>query len=326
MNFEYPLIFAAPLAILLFHLTNKRESVGALLPSILNLKELPSSAKILLRIPTLLLFSTAFIVLFTSAAARPQNTSVVEDSKESRNLILAIDLSRSMATTDFGTARGTINRMEGVKSVVDEFLQVRASDRIGIVVFGASAFVQAPLTKDHHLLRELVKKLQYGIAGDATAIGDGLGLSLKRLADIPSEAKAVILITDGVDNASRVLPMRAAEVAKDLGVKVHTIGIGSVNPPSPSFQDLLRGSAVGAEFDEATLKAIAEKTGGLYSNASNLDGLKAVYNKIDELERTNDESELHVVVEELFSPLLAGSLAAYALYLTLAYSIFSKVP
>jgi Ca-activated chloride channel family protein len=219
--------------------------------------------------------------------------------------------------------------MEGVKIVVAEYVHSRTQDRIGLVVFGHSSYLQSPLTADTALVEELVGELGPGMAGDGTAIGDGLGLGLKLLKDIEGESKAIILMTDGVNNAGLVGPIKAAKISKDLGIRIHTIGKGVGEAP---LGDQVLGGVLGlsfgprAEFDEATLRQIANTTGGVYFNAQSLEGLKAVYHDIEKLTETEKDQPSRTQVEEKFPPFLIAALLTYLLTLLLSFTVFMKVP
>jgi Ca-activated chloride channel family protein len=271
--------------------------------------------------------ATGFLAAITVAAARPQHVTISTSPYAARNIVLALDISRSMSTDDFQSRSGNISRLEGVKQVVDQFIEARAQDRLGLVVFGSNAYLQSPLTLDHNVLQDLVSRLDVGIAGDGTAMGDGLGLSLKRIQEIEGSSKAVILLTDGVSNAGHVNPLKAAKVAKELGVKVHTIGIGSSSTISTVQRGFFTQQLMAqAEFDEATLQQIADITGGVYFNANSIEGLEKVYAQIDKLERSENTEPERRVVEELFMPYASAALLLYLLYVALARTVFLKVP
>jgi Ca-activated chloride channel family protein len=322
-SFAYPLFLLAPFVIgAAAFFTRPRTVRAAPFPALGTLQSLPESWRQRLRLPVLGSLLTTAIVSLSIAAARPQRTTTVETPSESRSLILALDISRSMATRDFegSFGHGTITRLEGVKGVVRRFIEERRDERLGLIVFGSSAYVQAPLTRDHNVVAELVSRLEVGMAGDGTAMGDGLGLSLKRIADIPAPSKAVVLLTDGVSNSGQVNPLKAAAVAAELGVKVYTIGIGG------GASDPRSMGRTGAEFDEATLKEVARLTGGLYLNASSVEGLQDVYREIDRLETSRFEEPERRIVEELFPEFLWAALISYVGYAALGASVFRRLP
>lgn len=331
MSFAYPLAFLLPLALFALRLYRHRQPPAVPFPRTSLMHEITPSLKLRLRGPVLGGLSIAAVALLSIAAARPQRIRAIEEPIKSRNIMLALDVSKSMATVDFQMGYRAISRFFGVKQVVSEFIKSREKDRIGVVVFGRGAYVQAPLTLDHTLVAQLVERLEVGVAGDGTAIGDGLGLSLKRLAEIPAEAKAVVLMTDGVSNAGQVNPLKAAKVARNLGVKVHTIGIGSVQDRSPLalggslvLGQVMRGP--GTEFDEETLKKVAEITGGVYFNANSIQGLQQVYQEIEKLESSEGDDPLKEIPSELFMDYALAGALCYLLYALLANSYFLKLP
>jgi Ca-activated chloride channel family protein len=239
--------------------------------------------------------------------------------------MMVIDTSNSMSGEDFPSKIGMTTRMEGVKTVVAEYVRSRRQDRVGLVVFGNSAYLQSPLTSDTLLVEKLVQQLQPRMAGDGTAIGDGLGLALKRLRDIEGESKAIILVTDGVNNAGQVSPLKAAQIAKELRIQIHTVGIGS-GPVTMGGGLFGGGPQLILEFDEKTLKEIATLTGGVYFNASSLEGFKDVYRKIDELAQTETEQPDKPIVHELYLPWAVAALAAMLTLWILQATIFRRLP
>lgn len=327
LSFAYPQAFVFPIALLFFYIAHKSRQEGILTASVSHWTAIAPSWRMRLRKPVLGLLAILFITSLSIAAARPQRVTLASFPYEARSLVLTLDLSRSMSTEDFSSARGKMSRLEGVKTVVEQFVEARAGDRLGLVVFGGRAYLQAPLTLDHGIILDLVRRLEVGIAGDATAIGDGLGLSIKRIQSIEGTSKAVILLTDGVSNAGQVNPIKAAKVARELGIKVHTIGVGSsttaMQAPRGFFS---RRNAVAAEFDEKTLKEVAELTGGVYFNADSMEGLQKVYEEIDKLERNETEEPERRITEELFAVYATAALGFYLLYLLVARTVFLKVP
>jgi Ca-activated chloride channel family protein len=176
-------------------------------------------------IPTLLRFTA--IALFLIAFARPQEgLKRTEILSQGVDIILAIDTSGSMQALDFKKDDDQVTRLTVVKNVVAEFIKNRKTDRIGMVVFGAEAFTQCPLTLDQNILLSFLKKLKIGMAGDATAIGSAIGISARRLKDLESKSKVIILLTDGRNNSGKIPPLQAAEIAKTLGIKIYTVGVG----------------------------------------------------------------------------------------------------
>ncbi len=325
LSFASPWVFIFPLLIAFCWLLRRDGPVRSVPYAIMeHLEDCTRSWRVFLRAPLLGILYCLFIASLTLAAARPQRISGLPSAEESRNIMIVIDTSRSMSGQDFGGDYGRVSRLAAVRAVVSQFIEKRRGDRIGLVVFGNSAFLQAPLTRDHKLLQSLISKMQTGMAGNGTAIGDGLGLALKRVKDIKKEARAIILMTDGVSNAGQVNPLQAASVAVKLGIKVHTVGIGSkdqaLHLPGQFF------SGGGVEFDEKLLQDIAQDTGGVYFHAADLGGLEKVYREIDKLETSERDEEQLQKVEELFSQYAFAALLFYLLHQLLSLSVFMKVP
>jgi Ca-activated chloride channel family protein len=200
---------------------------------------------------------------------------------------------------------------------------------MGIVVFGNEAFTQCPLTLDHRVLKEFVDSLEVGMAGQATAIGEGLAIALKRIRDIPAKSKVVVLVTDGKSNAGNVTPEQAAEIARELGIKVHVVGIGGNEPAPFPVRSAFGGTRLvmrELEYDAATLKMIAEKTGGRYFNAKDLSALQQVYAEIDQLEERHEAASEYVEYSERFLPLVALGLTLFLLSELLSATVLLKVP
>lgn len=228
-----------------------------------------------------------------AAAARPQWLGEpVTLPQEGRNLVLAIDVSGSMDTPDLTLDGSQTNRLEVVKQVAGEFVENRGGDRVGLILFGSQAYLQAPLTFDHVTVRHFLNEAVIGVAGRETAIGDAIGLGVKRLREAPGGEAVLILLTDGRNTAGAVSPRQAAELAAQSGLRIHTIGIGAERM---RVRGLLGTRLVNpsADLDEATLRSIAEATGGRYFRARSREDLEGVYAQLDELEPVANES--HVV-------------------------------
>ncbi len=269
------------------------------------------------------------LVLLVAGLARPQwgNREVVR-LQEGINIVLALDLSESMAAIDFELDGNRVTRLDAVKAVVEDFIEGRSGDRIGLVVFGTEAYTQLPLTTDYDTLVAVLGRLEIGAAGPSTAVGDAVGVATRRLQDVESDSNVVVLLTDGQSNAGELSPAVAAEAAKQLGVKVYTIGIGS-DGEAPFIQNSpLWGKRVvyqRVSMDEATLHGVADTTGGMYFHATEFEGLRKVYEAIDRLEKTEVETQTFEQYDELYAYallpalalLLAAALAASTRYLEL---------
>lgn len=327
LTYLHPWVFyLLPIAILVAFLPRKNSAVVVSASSVFT--DIPRSTREILRPLLLVPLALIAITFLTVGAARPHQLSTVSDPVMRHNIMLSIDLSRSMATRDFISRNGVMSRLGGVKTVLAEFVKARRDDRIGLVVFGSNAYLQSPLTHDHNLLEQMVRTFEIGMAGDGTAIGDGLGLALQRVQEVEGDSKAIILLTDGVSNAGQVNPLKAAKVAADLGVKVHTIGIGSTDTAAQQMGGLT-GSIFGqrgTEFDEAMLREIAALTGGIYRNADSVEGLQDIYAEIERLTKTELDEPAREVLEDLFAPyLLVGALAGLLYYL-LSLTVFRTTP
>ncbi len=250
-------------------------------------------------------------LLTLACLARPQWIGEpVERTLATRDLLLAVDLSGSMEAADFELPGGErVDRLTGVKRVLDDFLERRQGDRVGLILFGSAAFVQAPFTEDLEVCRLLLDEAQVRMAGPRTAIGDAIGLAIHVFEESELDERVLIVLTDGNDTGSRVPPDKAAAVAEDRGIVVHTVAIG--DPRS-----------VGEEaLDETTLRAMADTTGGTYARAGDLEELEAVYARLDELDTRDVQTESFRPRSELYAWPLGALLA-----LSLLFFGFGHVP
>ena len=234
------------------------------------------------------------------AAARPQWLGEPAPLPQTgRNLVLAIDVSGSMETPDLALDGSQATRLDVVKQVAGDFIENRSGDRVGLILFGSQAYLQAPLTFDHVTLRHFLEEAVIGVAGRETAIGDAIGLAVKRLREAPGGEAVLVLLTDGQNTAGAVSPRQAAKLAAQTGLRIHTIGIGA---EQMQVRGLLGPRRVNpsANLDETTLRAIAETTGGRYFRARNRDDLVEVYKRLDELEPVTGNSHLVRPVTALF--------------------------
>jgi len=256
-------------------------------------------------------------VLLVTAAARPQLLGEpIALPLQGRDLMLAVDISESMSEEDmvipagllpsggtsaapWGAGKRAVDRLTAVKAVAGDFIERRAGDRVGLILFGTQAYLQAPLTFDRRTVRTLLFDSEVGLAGKATAIGDAIGLALKRLRHPTSGTEAardavLVLLTDGVNTAGSIEPRKAAELAAREGVRIYTIAIGSA--PRAAFGLALGG----ADVDEPTLQAIAQTTGGRFFRARDVKGLQAIYAALDELEPAASAEQTYRPVQDLF--------------------------
>lgn len=240
-------------------------------------------------------------LLLVVALARPQHIGEsVQLPVSGRDLLLTVDISPSMDEQDMIIQGRSINRLEAVKRVLDDFIQRREGDRLGLLLFGTEPYIQAPLTFDLETVRILLEEAGIGMAGRATAIGDAMGLAIKRLRDRPQEQRVVILLTDGANTAGEITPDKATEIAKAAGVRIYTVGIGA---ESMVQRGLLGSRRVNPsrDLDEALLTRMAEATGGKYFRARSLPELELIYESINQLEPIELEGKHYRPVTELYA-------------------------
>ncbi|GAB4376314.1 MAG: VWA domain-containing protein [Salibacteraceae bacterium] len=264
----------------------------------------------LIHVPMFLrLIALALIIV---ALARPQSTSSWQDIKtEGIDIVIALDISSSMLARDFKP-----NRLEVAKEVAIDFIKGRPNDRIGLVVFSGQSFTQCPLTTDHDVLINLLSEVKHGMIEDGTAIGMGLANAVNRLKESDAKSKVVILLTDGENTAGAIPPITAAEIAANFGVKVYTIGVGTYGqapfPATDVFGNIVYQMAE-VRIDEETLEKIAELTNGRYFRATDEETLRAIYQEIDQLEKTVIEETQYEKRSEEFFPLALAALAVLTL-------------
>lgn len=253
-------------------------------------------------------------LLLVLAAMRPQWIGdPIELPTTGRDLMMAVDISGSMGTEDMTLNNQSVTRLQVVKEVVGDFVERRAGDRIGLILFGSQAYLQTPLTFDRSTVSTLLQETPLGIAGGKTAIGDAIGLAVKRLFDRPADSRVLILLTDGQNNVGEVTPLQAAKIAAQQGVKIYTIGFGAdeLVVPGLLFNRTINPSS---ELDAQTLTEIAELTGGIYQRARNTQELEGIYAALDELEPIEQDQETYRPVKSLFYwPLAAALILSFLL-------------
>lgn len=270
------------------------------------------------------------LALFIVALAQPRLVKSETQVRASGvDIVVALDLSGSMAAEDFRLRGEQINRLAMAKEVLRQFIQRRPNDRIGLVVFAAQPFVVAPPTLDHDFLEQNLARLNIGTIGaHQTAIGSGLATALNRLRELPSKSRIVILMTDGVNNAGQIDPLEAADAAAALGVKVYTIGVGTRGlapvPQQVFGQKIYQMQPV--DIDEKTLQEIARRTGGKYYRADSAETFQTIYAAIDRLEKTEATMTKFVQFRELFAWVLVPGLALLLLEVTLAHTAWRRLP
>jgi Ca-activated chloride channel family protein len=239
-------------------------------------------------------------LLLLLAAARPQWLGEPLALPEAgRNLMLAVDVSGSMEREDLDLSGARASRLDVVKQVAGEFIARREGDRVGLILFGTRPYLQTPLTFDRQTVRTFLDEAAIGLAGRETAIGDAIGLAIKRLREAPQGEAVLILLTDGANTAGALEPRKAAELAAGQGLTIYTIGVGAERAV---VRGLLGNRVVNPsrDLDEATLKAIAEATGGRFFRATDRQALEAVYRTLDELEPVEGGERVVRPVDELY--------------------------
>lgn len=251
--------------------------------------------------------------LLVTAAARPEWIGeAIELPVSGRDLMFAVDLSGSMERPDFNLNGDQVDRLTVVKSVAGNFLERRAGDRIGLILFGKRAYVQTPLTFDLKTVRAMLEESVIGLAGKETAIGDAIGLAVKRLKERPRDSRVLILLTDGANTAGEVDPLQAASLAKDAGLKIYTIGVGADRMQVDSFFGS-RTVNPSSDLDEKTLSEIANLTGGKYFRARNTEGLEQIYRQLDQIEPIKSDSEIFRPKRQLFHWFLLSSMFVFSM-------------
>jgi len=289
IQFEWPWIFLLlPLPLLLRLLLPPAEEVqeAALrVPSLspFAIENVGQSGKALQRRWILLSTLLAWLFLVTAAARPLWVGDAIELPVSGRDLMLAVDISGSMQTEDMLNHDEPVSRLAVVKEIAGDFIKRRVGDRIGLILFGSQAYVQTPLTFDRKTVQTLLQESAIGLAGDQTAIGDGIGLAVKRMLQNPQGNKVLVLLTDGVSNAGELKPLKAAELAAKDGLTIYTIGIGADEMVVNTMFGAHRVNP-SADLDEKTLGAIAQATGGRYFRARDSQELNQIYSELDKLQ------------------------------------------
>ena len=271
------------------------------------------------------------LALLIIALAQPRLTkSETKITASGVDIVVAFDMSGSMAAEDFEVRGQRVNRMDMARAVLRQFIEKRPNDRIGLVVFASEAYIATPPTLDHEYLVQNLDRLTLGtIPADHTAIGSALSTAINRLREVKSKSKIIILMTDGQNNAGKVAPLTAAEAAQALAVKVYTIGVGTRGQaPMPQYW---MGQRVGyqmmdVDIDEDALKEIAKRTNGRYYRADNAQHFQAIYAEIDKLEKTEAEVKKYAQHRELFAWLVATGLLLALTEVVLGHTVWRRLP
>ena len=238
-------------------------------------------------------------LLLVLSAARPQSVDdPVQLPVVGRNLMLAVDLSGSMEADDMVIGDRQLTRLSAVKVVAGEFIDRRVGDRLGLILFGDRAYLQAPLTLDRKTVKTLLNESVIGLAGKKTAIGDAIGLAVKRLRNEPEQNRVLVLLTDGSNTAGSIDPLKAADLAAQEKIRVYTIGVGAESRMVRGVFGMSR--MVSSDIDEETLHAISDKTGAQYFRARDIESLMQIYSLLDEVEPIAEDAEVYRPVNELY--------------------------
>ncbi len=289
------------------------------------LRNAPRTIRYYLRhLPFVLRLASFALLIF--ALARPQDVEEHQEiSSEGIDIMMAIDISGSMLARDFEP-----NRITAAKEVAASFIGDRIGDRIGLVVFAGEAFTQSPLTTDKATLQTLLARIRSGVIEDGTAIGNGLATALNRLRESDSKSKVIILLTDGVNNRGEIAPLTAAAIAKEMDVKVYTIGVGTMGrapyPRVDMYGNIVDYVQMPVEIDEDTLTEIAQSTGGEYFRATNMEKLEQIYDQINQMERSEVEISDFTTYKEKFLFWLVVALGLLLVEVILSSLILKRLP
>ena len=288
------------------------------------LEKAPRTARYWLRhLPFVL--RCAAVALIVVALARPQSAEHnTRTDAEGIDIVMALDVSTSMLARDFNP-----DRITAAKEVAAEFIADRISDRIGLVVFAGESLTQSPLTTDRATLQTLLARVRSGLIEDGTAIGNGLATAINRLRESDAKSKVVILLTDGVNNRGQISPLTAAQIARDYGIRVYTIGVGKRGKAPYPVVDPFGNTSfmqIEVEIDEDMLRKIADETGGKYFRATDKRKLKEIYDEIDTLEKVKVEVQQFTVLHEEYLPWLLWALLLLAAEFLINMLIIKKLP
>jgi Ca-activated chloride channel family protein len=326
ISFAHPIFFGLFLLIpvmVVWYMTHAKRGQGTVLvSSVRNFEDGRSWRNIALHLLFILrLLATGSLII---ALARPQ---IRNDEQfvngQGIDIVLCLDISGSMLAQDF-----TPNRMEAAKNVAGEFIDNRPTDRIGLVIFSGESFTMCPLTTDHLVLKTQLYNVESGLLEDGTAIGSGLATGVERLRSSQSRSKVIVLLTDGENNGGLIDPNTAKEIAKSVGVRVYTVGVGTegfapMPVQTPSGVVMQREKV---NIDEKLLTQIAVETGGKYFRAKDNESLKNIYTEIDKMEKSKIEISILKRFDEHFSPFALAAAALLLLELVLRFTLFKKFP
>lgn len=326
MQFQNPeilyLLAVIPIVIVYYIFVGRRRA--SLRVTTLGGERMPRTLRYWLRDMPIVLRLAALAVLIVALARPVEAHSSTESSTEGIDIVLAMDISGSMLARDFEPDRITAS-----KHLASEFASMRVGDRISVVAFAGEAFTQCPLTSDKASVGTMLSRLRSGVVDDGTAIGNGLATAINRLRESGSKSKVVVLLTDGVNNRGQISPIMAAEIARDMGIKVYTIGVGTKGQaPMPAVDMFGNQTYVMAdvEIDEQLLRSIAKTTGGEYFRAVDNEALKQIYARIDEMEKSEVQITHYTSYEELYFGWLLLGLLLLAAEFAIERLVLNRIP
>lgn len=317
----YILVVIPVIAVYYLFVGRRRASLRV---STLGGERMPRTLRYWLRDLPIVLRLAALAALIIALARPVEVHSSTESSTEGIDIVLAMDISGSMLARDFEPDRITAS-----KHLASEFASMRVGDRISVVAFAGEAFTQCPLTSDKASVGTMLSRLRSGVVDDGTAIGNGLATAINRLRESGSKSKVVVLLTDGVNNRGQISPIMAAEIARDMGIKVYTIGVGTKGKaPMPAVDMFGNQTYVMAdvEIDEQLLRNIAKTTGGEYFRAVDNEALKQIYARIDEMEKSEVQITHYTSYEELYFGWLLLGLLLLAAEFAMERLVLNRIP
>ena len=321
-EYYYLLLVIIPMAVW-YIFRYKRNTASIQVSSTASIFKAPKTLKHYLR-HLVFLFQILAIALFIVVLARPQSSSNWENvTTEGIDIVIALDISSSMLALDFSP-----NRLEAAKDVAMKFISGRKDDRMGLVVFAGEAFTQCPLTTDRAVLLNMFKDLKSGMIEDGTAIGNGLATAVARIKDSDAISRVIILLTDGENNRGEIAPLTAAEIAKTFGVRVYTIGVGTIGtaPYRVNTPYGVQVQNIEVKIDEEILRQISDITDGKYFRATNNTRLEEIYKEIDALEKSKIEVQEFSRKSEEFLPFAIAGFLSLVMSLLLRITIFRSIP
>ena len=325
MSLKYPWILAFFILYVLliwWYLKNGRKSTPTLgMSTLLPMARIPRSWKEYLMKLSFVLKLAAIGCLIV-ALARPQTSDSKSTSRvEGTDIVLALDISGSMASKDFNPSRFVV-----AKDVAINFVNQRANDNLGLVVFAGESLSLMPLTYDRASLINVLQNIELGDLNDGTAIGDGIASAINRLVSGKAKSKSIILLTDGTNNAGEVPPMTAAQIAQQKGIKIYTIGVGTNGVIHITDPYGFSTTSLETKIDETSLRRIADLTGGKFFRAKDEKMLQKVFEEIDSLEKSQLDVERFTRVDEAYMPWVLAALCCYALSMLMRYTILRRIP